>query len=114
MQPLTWGEFLHLLVGPTAATVAGLLISLIIEYWPKFQAVVEPKFKTAIFFGLCMLIPLLATAMGIATGEFGAWGDWQTTWWPALVSGWAAAGIGSLVHQWKPDKFKDAGHSRGS
>ena len=97
----TWSEALHFMIGPGAAVVAGVVISLLVEYWPWFQRLGQ-KYKVLVYVGLCVLVPLTATALAIATRTFGQWGDVATTWWPATWAGFSAAGFGTLFHAWKP------------
>lgn len=94
---MSWKEFLQLMTGTGINAAVGMLLSLTTDYWPDYNAL-EPKWKRVLFFVICFLIPIVATVAAIVTGEFGAWGDWQTTWWPAIVAGATAAGVGTLVH----------------
>lgn len=103
-QP-TWEEMLHFLVGPGAGVLAGILMSVAIEYWPAFQAL-ERKWKVAVYFGLCVVVALVAQAMAVATHVWGSWGDVQTTWWPALWAGISASGLGTLFHAWVPSPLR--------
>lgn len=103
-QP-TWEEGLRWLVGPGAAVLAGLIISVLSEYWSKFQ-MLEKKWKVAIYFGLCLMATFSGTALAIATGVWGAWNDIQNTWWPAFWAGIAASGVGTLFHAWVPEPFR--------
>lgn len=101
----SWSEALHLMVGPFAAVVAGVVINIAIEYSRRFQAL-EEKYKVAVYVGLCLIVPLLATAAAVATHVWGSWGDVAGTWWPAIWAGLAAAGFGRLWHAWKPERLK--------
>jgi hypothetical protein len=103
-QP-TWEEALHFVVGPGAAVLAGLIISVLIEYWARFQAL-EHKWKVLIYISLCVVLALLGQAAAIATHIWGSWNDVQTTWWPALWAGFAASGIGTLFHAWVPSPLR--------
>lgn len=103
-QP-SWSDALHFMVGPGAAVLAGLIISFLSEYWPKFQAM-EAKKKVLVYIGLCIVSSVLGTALAVATGVWGEWLDIQTTWWPAIWAGLAASGIGTLFHAWVPERFK--------
>ena len=105
MDAPTWQEALNLARGPFAATIAGVIISLLVEYWAWFQALAQ-KTKVAVYVGLCVAVPLAATALSILTGEGGAWGDVATTWWPAFYAGLSAAGFGTLFHAWKPSALQ--------
>jgi len=101
----TWSEALHFAIGPGAAVLAGIIISLLVEYWPWFQRLAQ-KYKVAVYVGLCVAVPLVATTLAIATRTFGQWGDVATTWWPAVFQGFSAAGIGTLFHAWKPSEIR--------
>lgn len=105
MQSMTWPEALQFAIGPGGAVIAGVLISILAEYWPAFQALGQ-KYKVAVYVGLCLLVPVGATALGILTAEFGQWGDIGGTWWPAIYSGIGAAGIGTLFHAWAPTPLR--------
>jgi hypothetical protein len=105
-QP-TWEESLHWLVGPGAAVLAGLVISVLSEYWPKFQTM-EAKYKVAVYFFLCVVTALGATSLAVGTGVWGDWNDVQGTWWPGLWAGIAASGIGTLFHAWVPSPLRAA------
>jgi Na+-translocating ferredoxin:NAD+ oxidoreductase RnfE subunit len=98
---MTWQEALAWANGAGAAVIAGLFIAIVAEYWSAFQALAE-KYKVGVYVVLCLVVPLVATALSIATGEGGEWGDVAGTWWPAFYNGLAAAGIGTLFHAWVP------------
>jgi hypothetical protein len=103
----TWEEALHYVVGPGAAVLAGLFISVLIEYWAAFQSL-EERYKVAVYVILCVVFALIAQALAIATHIWGSWGDIQTTWWPAVWAGFAASGIGRLFHAWVPSPLHKA------
>jgi MFS family permease len=103
-QP-TYEQALRWVVGPGAAVLAGLAISVLSEYWSKFQSL-EAKYKVAVYFGLCLVATFTATALAVASGLWGAWNDIQNTWWPALWNGIAASGIGTLFHAWVPSPLR--------
>jgi len=105
MMVPSWAEALHFFVGAGAAVASGVIISVLIEYWPWFQTR-EQKTKVAVYVGLCILVPLVATAAAIATRTWGTWGDVAGTWWPAVWAGFSAAGLGTLFHAWKPDVLR--------
>ena len=105
MEPVAWNQALGFAMGPGAAVVAGVLISVAVEYSARFRALAG-KWKVAVFTGLCLVVPVAAQAFSIATGVGGAWGDLPTTWWPAVWSGLSAAGIGGLWHAWKPARLR--------
>jgi hypothetical protein len=49
-----------------------------------------------VFLGLCLAVPLLASALGVLTCEWPF--SWSGTFWPAIVAGGVAFGSGTLVH----------------
>ena len=97
---MSWSEFLQYAAGPGIAVIVGAVLSVVIEYVPGYAGL-DAKLKRLVFFGLSMSVPLAATALAVATGVWGTWGDWATTWWPALVAGCAAGSAGTLVHTYK-------------
>lgn len=105
MEVPTWSEALRFAVGPGAAVLAGIFISILIEYWPAFQALSE-KLKVLVYVGLCLVVPVLATVLAISTGEWGTWGDISGTWWPSVWAGLSAAGFGTLFHAWVPSPLR--------
>jgi hypothetical protein len=94
---MEWGDFLKTMTGSGVNAAIGFILSFTTDYWPGY-APLDAKYKRLVFIAAAFLIPLLATAAAIATGEFGQWADWQTTWWPALVAGATAAFAGTLAH----------------
>ncbi len=102
---MTFVQALEYARGPGIAVIAGLIISILVEYWPKFQAI-PAKSRVLVYILLCLLVPLATTAVGIATGAFGAWTDITTTWWPAIAAGATAAGIGTLFHAYTPENVR--------
>lgn len=94
---MSWNQFLSSLAGPGVNSAVGVILSFLADYWPWYNGL-DAKLKRLIFAGLCFALPLAATVAGLLTGEFGAWGDWAGTWWPALVAGAVAAFGGTLAH----------------
>lgn len=94
---MEWGDFLRYLSGDGINAVVGVLLSYLVDYWPWYNGQ-EAKIKRLIFSAICFALPLLATLAAVLTGEFGAWGDWAGTWWPALVAGAVAAFGGTVAH----------------
>ena len=94
---MTWGEFLEYAASPGIGIIVGVILSFVIDIVPKYKTLL-PKWKRLIFGGLCFAVPLGATALAVATGEWGTWGDLKETWWPALVAGFAVISAGTLVH----------------
>ena len=94
---MSWNEFLTAMAGPGVNAAVGFLLSFGADYIPGYNDL-DAKFKRVAFIVAAFLIPLAATVAAVYTGEFGQWGDWQTTWWPALVAGAAAAFSGTVAH----------------
>lgn len=92
---ITWEEFLRQLAGPGVAVAVGLAASELARYVPQFNPL-APKWKRLVFLGLCLLVPLSASALGILTCEWSF--SWSATLWPAIVSGVVAFGSGTLSH----------------
>jgi fatty acid desaturase len=91
-----WSQFLEYVQGPGISVVVGVLLSFVVEYWPKYQTL-EAKWKRLVFMGLSFVVPLAGAVASSASG-FAAWGDWATHWWPALVAGAAAFFGGQVAH----------------
>lgn len=94
---MTWGEFLQYAANPGIAIIVGVVLSVLVVYIPRYEAL-DPKWKRLVFVGLCFAVPLAATVLAVATSEWGAWGDWKTTWWPALQSGFVSGTSGTVAH----------------
>lgn len=92
-----WSEFLHYAAGPGVSVIVGVCLSVIVEYWPAYEALL-PKWKRLAMAALCLIVPALATVAAVATGEWGAWGDWATTWWPVLLAAFAAFTGATIAH----------------
>jgi len=94
---MSWSEFLKYAASPGIAVIVGVVLSVVVEYIPSYE-LLEPKWKRAVFVILCFVVPLTATALAIATGVWGAWGDFQETWWPAITAAFAATASGTIMH----------------
>lgn len=99
---MSWEEFIGFLLKPNGiAAAVGLLWSVAIEYVPGFEAL-APKWKRVVFAGVCLVVPLLASALGMATGVYAP--SFRDVVWPAIVAGCVAFGAGTLLHARKlPD-----------
>ena len=64
---MSWSEFLQYAASPGIAAIVGAILSVVVEYLPEYDNL-EPKWKRLVFFGLCMVVPLAATAL--ARGEY--------------------------------------------
>lgn len=94
---MEWSEFLTYAAGPGVNAIVGFALSFCVDYIPGYD-LLEPKLARLVFLGLAFVVPAGATALAIATGEWGVWNDWAGTWWPALVSGFTAGFAGTLAH----------------
>lgn len=93
---MEWTEFLTYAAGPGVNTVVGVLLSeKVTDYLPGFAAL-GSRWKRAVFFLLCLAVPLLASVLGVVTAGWP--GTWVATYWPALVAGGVAFGSGTLAH----------------
>lgn len=99
---MTWSQFLRYLVEPNGiAAASGIALSILMEYVTPYNAL-APKWKRVVFFGLCLLLPLVAACLGILTAGWSA--SWDGTLWPALVAGVLAFSAGQIVHtRWLSD-----------
>lgn len=94
---MSWLNFLALLAGPAAV---GLVMSWIIEYFGAYTAL-APKWKRLVFFGVCLVLPLLAAGLGVVTHLYPLTWD---TFWQAIVAGATSFSAGTLMHTRKlPD-----------
>jgi hypothetical protein len=93
---MPWSEFLAFLMGPGISVVVGIILSFVVEYWPAYEQL-EAKWKRLVFFGLCMIVPVLGAILSAVSG-FALWADFEGLWWPVLVAGWAAFFSGSMAH----------------
>ena len=94
---MSWSEALKYAAGPGVNLIVGVLLSYAVEYWPAFGTW-EPKWKRLVTLALSLAVPVVATALAVLSNEWGAWGDWATTWWPALVAGGVAFGAATFAH----------------
>lgn len=99
VQPITWAEALEWAVSPTIIpAVVGIIISVLIEYFPSFDAL-APRWKRVVFFLVNLLVPLAGVALGILT--LGWANVWESTWWDAIQAGILAFAAGTVVHAGK-------------
>jgi hypothetical protein len=93
---LSWDSFLSFLSQPSGVSLgAGILLSILVEYWPRFAAW-SKKIKRVVFVGLCTAVPVVAAVLGILT--LGWSPGWVDTFWPAIVTGLFVFGSGTLAH----------------
>ena len=96
---MDWASFLSYLSEPNGiAVAAGIVWSLLIEYWAQFEAMAS-KWKRLVFFVVCMALPLAAAALGVLTQGWPL--NFEVTFWPAIVAGALAFGSGTVTHTTK-------------
>jgi len=96
---MPFDKFLEAASGPWIAAIVALVLSWVCEYWPKYQEW-PPKFKRLAYFGLALVVPLLAALLRGVLG-YAPW-SFDPLIWSALWNGAAAGGIGTVMHIRKP------------
>jgi hypothetical protein len=92
---MTWDEALKWAINPGIPAIAGVILAVLGEYWPRYQELV-PKFKRLAFGAVCLVVPLVIAVLGVLTAGWAL--DWETTFWPALYAGGAAIVSGTAMH----------------
>lgn len=92
---MSFKEFLSYAMGPGVASIVAVIISLLIDYVPQYSEL-DAKVKRLVFMALAFVVPLAAAGIGTVVGAMD--GSWANTFWPAVVAGFAASGIGTLAH----------------
>ena len=92
---MTFSEFLAYLEGPGIQVAFGILWSFLVERYPKW-ANMPSRDKRLLTLVLCMAIPLLATAVGVASGY--QQNNWDLVWWPSVVAGFVAFAASTATH----------------
>ena len=90
-----FSEFLSWASGPGVAAIVALLLSWLIEYWPRYK-LLEPKLKRLVFGALCFIVPVIGALLRAATGQVTL--TFDPLIWQALVAGAAAFGAGTALH----------------
>jgi hypothetical protein len=90
--------WLQAMSGPLVGTAVALLLSVAAEHWSQFEAL-SPKSKRVVYFGLCMVLPLVAASLRALLG-YVPW-SFDPLLWHALWNGFGAAGVGTLGHTFK-------------
>jgi len=93
---MSWSQFLEFLRGPGINAAVGVLVFFLADNWPQFE-MLAPRLKRLVVLALCLVVPLLATLLSVATLGLPV-GDWPLTWWPALVAGAAAFSAATVAH----------------
>ena len=92
---MTFQDFLRYASGPGVATIVAVILSLVVEMWPRFNEL-QPKTRRLVFIALCFGAPTLFALLRVAVGHVAL--SFDPLVWDALVAGFAAAGIGTLAH----------------
>lgn len=92
---MTWEEFVKLLASDTTGVVVAVLVSVLVDYVQWYNDL-GAKEKRLVYFGLALFVPLLGAVLGVTTLDWPL--SWADTFWPALVTGFMAGGIGTAVH----------------
>ena len=92
---MTLIELLEYLRGPGINVAFGILLSFIVEWFPKFDTL-EAKVKRSLMFLLCILIPLVSTIGLVLLGAVPA-NDYNV-WYGALLAGATAFSGNQLAH----------------
>jgi len=91
---MTFGEFLLYLQSSGVNAAVGAILSFAVEWWPKYEEL-EAKAKRGVILGLCLVVPLLAAGVGMATGlqPFAL-----ETFWQAAQAGFLAFVASQAAH----------------
>lgn len=92
---MTWTVFLAWASGPGVSAIVAAILSVAIEHWPWYGAL-GPKQKRLIYAGLCLIVPMMAAMLRVASGQVSL--SFDPLIWDALVAGAAAMGVGTLAH----------------
>jgi len=94
---MSWSEFLRYAAGTNGvAVIVGFVLSEVVEqYVPGFTSLTS-KWRRVVFFLLCLVLPLAASALGVLTAGWEP--TWEVTFWPAIVAGVLAFGAGTVNH----------------
>ena len=92
---MTWELFVMGMQSDLIGAITGALLSVFVEYWPQYETF-DPKAKRLIFAVLCLLVPTVGVALGIASGFQEP--IWDVTFWPALQAAFVAFGAGQAAH----------------
>ena len=92
---MTWTVFLRWASGPGVSAIVAALLSVAVEYWPWYGRL-DPKPKRVVYAGFCLIVPILAAMLRVASGHVVL--SFDPLIWDALVAGAAALGVGTLAH----------------
>ena len=91
----TFDTWLMWASGPLVVVIVGLILSVVVEWWPAYGKL-APRVSRLAFFGLCIAVPMLAATARAALG-FAEW-SFDPLYWHAIWQGMGAAGVGTLLH----------------
>jgi len=73
----------------------GVGLYFIVDWFPQYETLTT-KQKRLVFAAVCLLVPLLGVALGVASGFQEP--VWESTFWPALVAAGTAFAAGTVAH----------------
>lgn len=91
----TFDIWLKAASGPLVPGIVGILLSIVVEYWPAYDKW-HPKWKRLTFFGFCLVTPVVAAVLRGALG-YVPW-SFDPLIWHAIWNGFAAMGVGTVAH----------------
>lgn len=92
---MTLIEALNLARGPGINAIVGVLLSILVEYVPRWSEL-DAKAKRPLILVLCLLVPILATLGLVALDQLQA--NDIDLWWAALLAGATAFSTSQLAH----------------
>ena len=95
----TFDQFLLLVSGPLLGSAVAVLISFVVEYWPRYQDL-EKRWKKLSFLAMCLLIGVGSAAVRAVSG-YVEW-SFDPLLWHAAWNAFAAFGVGTTAHEFLP------------
>jgi hypothetical protein len=91
---MTLVDFLRMLTGPAIGAAVGILLSILADYVPRFNAL-DPKWKRLVMFGFCIVVPCVGVG-GLVL--LGAEPSTVESWWQGVLAGVTAFAASTLRH----------------
>lgn len=91
----TFDAWLKAASGPLISVIVGVLLSFAVEWWPAYDGWASRQ-KRLFYFGLCLIVPVLAACLRGALG-YVAW-SFDPLIWHAIWNGVGAGGAGTIAH----------------
>jgi hypothetical protein len=92
---MTLVEVLEYLRGPGINAALGILLSFIVEWFPKWDSL-ESKIKRIVMLLLCITVPIVATLGLVLIGAVAA--DDYNVWYAAFLAGATAFSGNQIAH----------------